>query len=158
MNKCLNILIREEASRNSNGDNLKELHNHICNELVNYADSKYFPMGVLVYIAVGTSAHKQKVFDKGYLSFDEYKVNHVINMCDMFAHKFGDKFRTNDKVVHALSRFYSIGGREKRLESILSKSDIDLSAIKFDSAKKLINIIFKDFVEFSDKGYMVSFK
>ena len=156
----LNVLVRNEAANAvvDNTNALAVLHHSICKDLVEIADREQFPMGVLVYIAVGTSAHKPMVFNKGYKTINKRKAISVISMCKLFANKFGDKYRTNDKVVHMMSRYYEIGGSKNKLRSIIDHCEVDMAKQKFDTAKVLSKLLFEKDAEFSKGGYIVGVK
>ena len=151
----LRDLIYAEA-RKSSFEN--ETHHKVCKELVKLSEENNFPMGVLVYIAVGTSAHKPSVFEKGYTKINMDKAVNVIKLCNIFAHKYGAKYATNDKVVHTMSRYYEVGGSKNKLRKIVNASTIDFKEMKIDTAKKLMGILFKDHADFSDKGYILGLK
>lgn len=153
--KKLNDLIREVAAKNECNN---DLHHEICKKLVELSDRYDFPMGVLVYIAVGTSAHKSKVFEKGYSKINEQKAIAVISICKLFANKFGTDFRKNDKVVHMFSRYYDIGGSKNKLRHIIDNANIDMSKQKFDTTKVLSKLLFGDNAEFSKSGYIIGIK
>lgn len=155
MKKTLNQLVREEAVASVVAN---QLHHNICKQLVALADENNFPMGVLVYIAIGTSAHKPMIFANGYKKIDVAKAKAVMKMCKIFAHKYGDKYYTNDKVVHTMSRYYEVGGSNNRLRKIVGASDIKFAETKIDTAKKLMGILFEKDANFSDKGYILGIK
>jgi hypothetical protein len=162
MEKTLNELVREEAIKNKGCYNFhpqKETmrrHNDVCKGLVKLADEHSFPMGVLVYFAVGTNAHRPCVFHKGYFKLDYKKAENVIKMAEIVAKLLGDKYRTNDKIVHTLSRYYDInkGSGINLLKERLKLIDpIKLKSMK--TAKEFANILFGDVAEYSKGGYIV---
>ena len=85
----------------------KKLHYNICKKLHQLSTEHDFPMGVLVYIAVGTNAHRTPIFEQGYKTLNEKKALTIIKWCEQFAkYHRNPSFRTYDRVVHALSKFY----------------------------------------------------
>lgn len=165
MEKNLNTLVREEAKRNKgiyNFHKQKEAmrkHNEICKELVKLADDNDFPMGVLVYIAVGTNAHRPMVFNKGYTKLNVKKAESVIHMANIVAKILGDKYRTNDRIIHTLSRYYDLNkgrGINALKERLYLTDPIKLQRIK--TAKEFANLIFGDTAEYSKGGYIVATK
>ena len=163
MKKSLNELIREEALRNKGCYNfhkakeLKRAHNEVCKGLVKLADDNDFPMGVLVYIAVGTNAHRPCVFEKGYSKLNYKKAESVIKMANIVAKILGEKYRTNDRVIHTLSRYYDIhkgGGINLLKERLYLIDPIKLQRIK--TAKEFSVLLFNDNAEYSKGGYIVS--
>ena len=159
----LNDLIREEAKKNVGCYNFckdKEMrvrHNMICKKLVNLADSYNFPMTLMLYLAVGTNAHRKPVFEKGYNRINVEKAEQVIKLCEIFAKKFGAKARTNDKVVHMISRYYDIAEGKplmfKQFCNNIDKSTFDLKS--YNQAKELAKIIFGKNATYSKGGYIV---
>ena len=162
MKKTLNELVREEAKKNKGIYNFhpqKETmrrHNDVCKGLVKIADENNIPMGVLVYIAVGTNAHRPCVFQKGYFSLDYKKTEQVIKMANIVSKILGEKYRTNDKIIHTLSRYYDLnkGSGINLLKERLRLIDpIKLQRMK--TAKEFANILFGDVAEYSKGGYIV---
>lgn len=162
--KTLNDLVREEAKKNVSRYNFakdkasKILHHNICKRLVEIADTYNFPMGVLVYIAIGTNAHRPCVFEKGYMKIHEQKIERVIALCDIFAKKFGEETRTNDKLVHAVSRYVDLcgGGVLKFRQLVNAMSDKDFNMRKIKTAKELAKLLCGDEAEYSKGGYIVT--
>lgn len=161
MRKTLNDLIREEALVNvgrynfAKNKEIKILHNKCCKRLVEIADERNIPMGVLVYVAIGTNAHRPCVFDKGYFKVDERKVERVFALCDIFAKKFGANTRTNDRVVHAVSRYVDYDGgtlKFRQLVNALAETDFDIKKIK--TAKELAKLLCGEEAEYSRCGYI----
>ncbi len=162
--KTLNDLVREEAKKNVGKYNfvkdkeLRVLHHNICKRLVELSDKHNFPMGVLVYIAIGTNAHRPCVFEKGYAKLDEQKTERVIALCDIFAKKFGEGTRTNDRLVHAVSRYVDLCGggtlKFKQLVNALSAKEFNMRKIK--TAKELAKLLCGDEAEYSKGGYIVT--
>ena len=159
--KKLNDYIREEAKRNvgiynfSKYKEIKQTHNRICKQLVKIADEHNFPMSVLVYFAIGTNAHRLIVFNKGYTFIDVKKVESVIKLCDIFGKKFGANTRTNDKVVHMISRYYDyMKGKPQMFTQFCNNVDKDKFNIRdIKQAKELAKLIFGDNAEYSKGGY-----
>lgn len=178
MAKKLEELIREEAKVNGSRYNLaqfasKREHHRICKNLVQLADEHNFPMGVLVYIAVGTNAHRLHIFEKGYNHFDSTKAEKVIKLCSIIDKKLNNgiekkvNYRTNDRIVHLCSRYYDVNkGNEMRLRQILNKADLPkvqaYIKTKNPTAKVIAQMLFSDDAVFNEKDgnktYMISVK
>ena len=163
MNKTLNDLVREEAKKNVGCYNfcknkeMRIIHHNICKRLVEIADEQKIPMGVLVYVAIGTNAHRPIVFSKGYLKVDEKKVERVFALCEIFAKKFGANTRTNDKVVHAISRYVDYNGgtlKFKQLVNALDEKEFSMKRIK--TAKELAKLLCGEEAEYSKGGYITT--
>lgn len=163
MKKTLNDLVREEAQKNVGCYNfckdkaVRVTHHNVCKRLVEIADEKNIPMGVLVYVAVGTNAHRPIVFNKGYYKVDEQKVERVFALCEIFAKKFGANTRTNDKVVHAISRYVDYKGgtlKFKQLVNALEEKEFSMKRIK--TAKELAKLLCGDEAEYSKGGYITT--
>lgn len=161
MKKTLNDLVREEAQKNVGCYNfckdkaIRINHHNVCKRLVEIADEKNIPMGVLVYVAVGTNAHRPIVFNKGYYKVDEQKVERVFALCEIFAKKFGANTRTNDKVVHAISRYVDYKGgtlKFKQLVNALEEKEFSMKRIK--TAKELAKLLCGEEAEYSNGGYI----
>ena len=169
MGKNLNDLIREEAMVNEGRYNLRQyakvreqkiLHNRICKHLVHIADTHNIPMGVLVYIAVGTNAHRIYVFENGYKAIHLKKAEDIINLCKMFGKRFGTEHCFNDKVVHACAKYYSVQGNNTEIwQNILNKTPKeDIVMVKVKRATDLLKKLCGDMCEYSTSGRIVSFK
>lgn len=160
----LNDYIRLEAQKNVGTYNFcadkerKRTHNQICKQLVKLADEFKFPMGVLVYFAVGTNAHRLNVFERGYNRINLKKANQVIKLCEVFGKKFGDKCRTNDKVVHMITRYYDImDGKPQMFKQFcnnVDKSTFDIKNVK--QSRELAKIIFGKNATYSKGGYFTN--
>ena len=159
MNKTLNDLVREEAKKNVGCYNfcknkeIRIIHHNVCKRLVEIADEQKIPMGVLVYVAIGTNAHRPIVFSKGYAKVDEKKVERVFALCEIFAKKFGANTRTNDKVVHAISRYVDYNGgtlKFKQLVNALDEKEFSMKRIK--TAKELAKLLCGEEAEYSKGG------
>lgn len=175
MAKKLEELIRQEASVNASRYNLAQYakrkeHHNICVNLVKIADANDFPMGVLVYIAVGTSAHKPSVFEKGYTHFDEKKAEKIIKLATIIDKKLNEgakkkvNYRTNDRIIHTLSRYYDLNkGNEVKLRQVLKIADLDSIRDylkgKNPTAKIVAQLLFGDEAEYrindDKKAYMI---
>lgn len=157
----LNDLIREEAKKNvgiynfSKCKESKVRHHNVCKELVELADTHNFPMTLILYIAVGTNAHRKHVFEKGYYSLNRKKAEEVIKLCEVFAKKFGEKARTNDKVVHMISRYYDYMGKKPLMfKQFCNNVDKTTFALKdFTQARELAKAIFGKNAVYSKGGY-----
>lgn len=163
MKKTLNDLVREEAQKNVGCYNfckdkaIRINHHNVCKQLVEIADEKNIPMGVLVYVAVGTNAHRPIIFNKGYYKVDEQKVERVFALCEIFAKKFGANTRTNDKVVHAISRYVDYKGgtlKFKQLVNALEEKEFSMKRIK--TAKELAKLLCGEEAEYSKGGYITT--
>ena len=162
--KTLNDLVREEAKKNVGRYNFvkdkesRVIHHNICKKLVELSDTHNFPMGVLVYIAIGTNTHRPCVFEKGYIRINEQKAERVIALCDIFAKKIGENTRTNDRLVHAVSRYVDLcgGGVLKFKQLVNSMSEKDFNMRKIKTAKDLAKLLCGDEAEYSKGGYIVT--
>jgi hypothetical protein len=165
--KMLSVLIYEEAKKNVGHYNMAQYknkkaalvyHHNVCKRLVAMSEKYDMPMGVLVYMAVGTDAHKPEVFYKGYKRFNEEKAEKVIALCDIFAKKFGTKYRTNDRLIHTLSRYVEKcdGGKLKFRQLVNKIEKKDFKMTKFKTAKDFAQMLFKDEAVFSQGGYITS--
>ena len=81
-------------------------HHDICVELNRLATTYNFPYACLVYFAVGKEAHKQEAFKKGYTKINSKKAETIIKWLDRFAKHNNPSFRTSDRIVHGLTKFY----------------------------------------------------
>ena len=70
-------LIRAEALLDNNTE-----HNKVCKEIVSFAERNNVPMALLLYIAVGTTAHKENAFKQGYKAFQHEKATKVMLMSE----------------------------------------------------------------------------
>lgn len=162
----LNDLVRKEASKNVgcynfvrdvNEKERKRTHNKVCKDLVAFADKYNFPMGVLVYVGVSTSAHKPSVFEKGYKKFDLKKAEAVEKLCTIFAEKYGEKYRTKDLLVHACDRYYKLnGGKVKLFKQFVKDMPENFTFKGIDQSKKLAKAIFGDKAIYTNSGYIAS--
>lgn len=160
----LNDYIRTEAKKNigiynfcSDKEN-KRTHNQICKQLVKLADENNFPMGVLVYFAVGTNAHRLNVFERGYRTINIKKALQVIKLCEVFGKKFGENCRTNDKVVHMIARYYDVmNGKPQMFKQFcnnVDKSTFNIKNIK--QSRELAKLIFGKYATYSEGGYFTN--
>lgn len=165
MKKNLSIRVREVASTKLNGKyNLKpfandpiKLHHNVCKELVSLSDKYNFPMGVLVYIAVGTDAHKTPVFEGGYKKINVEKAEKVIELCDLISTSFNLKgLRTNGNIVHACDRFYKLGGTKEKLQALINGiKEEDIKTAMNINAKTVTKLLFSS-LKLNEKGYLES--
>lgn len=158
----LEKLIRAEAAKDNVVVNDFKFMNHngICKKLVNYADKHNFPMTLLVYIAIGTNAHRPIVFEKGYTKINEERTELVLKLCEIFAKKFGNNWRTNGHLVHTICRYVDITKHRKELKfrQLVNDCNIDFNTIKIDTAKKLALNFFGKEAEYSNANYIISVK
>lgn len=159
----LEKLIRAEALKEIGVMNdLSQLetyhHNQICKKLVNMCDKHNYPMTQLVYVAIGTNAHRPIVFEKGYTRIDEERAELVLKLCEVFAKKFGSNWRTNGHLLHMICRYVDITKHRKELKfrQLVNNCDIDFNTIKIDTAKKLASIFFGREADYSNANYIVS--
>jgi hypothetical protein len=150
--KNLDCLIREESALKCGKYNLRQyannpqkIHHDMCRKLVELADNNNMPMGVLVYIAVGTSAHKSDVFAKGYKKINVPKAEGIINLCKIFGNRFGVQHTFNDKVVHACAKFYEVASGVPNYpqvwQNIIDKTPID--GIQMNKVKRATDLLKK---------------
>lgn len=160
-------LIQREAEQNESRYNLRQyakvkeqkmLHHNICKELVSLSTKHNMPMGVLVYIAVGTSAHKPSVFERGYTAIHTDKAEKIINLCRIFGERFGEKYTFNDKVVHACAKYYEVNqGRVGDWRTICKRADKEKIVMpKIKRAQDLLKLLCGDMAEYSKVGRVVS--
>jgi hypothetical protein len=89
-------------------------HYSVCKSLVEMSDKYQMPIAYLVYFTVGKDAHKTPTYEKGYKKFDEAKGDTICKWAEMFGKKFGERLRTNDKVLHVLTKFYEKQGKSDK--------------------------------------------
>jgi hypothetical protein len=161
MKTMLNDLIREEAKKNVSRYNFHPrkaemlVHHNVCKQLVNLADKHNFPMGVLVYISVGTNAHRPCVFEKGYTKIDVEKAEKIISLCEIFAKRFGENTRTNDRVVHAISRYVDkCDGGVLKFRQLCNALDNKTFTMP-KTAKELASLLCGKEAIYSDGGYII---
>lgn len=145
-------LIRAEALLDNNTE-----HNKICKEIVSFAERNNVPMALLLYIAVGTTAHKENAFKQGYKVFQHEKATKVMLMSELISKYFNmPSVRTNDRVVHFCSRYYTYqGGNVTNFQNILKTKDKNSFNIKnFKTAKDVGKFFFGDNNDYTDKGYI----
>lgn len=146
-------LITKEVNKNVTKvkDEKKLRHHDICTNVLEMYNKTKFPIGVLLYIAVGTSAHKTDLFEtKGYSKFNSVRANRIIGYCKSVAKAFGNpSLAWNDKVVHTMSKFDNSfeNGKYKLqlLKESLGKMKLgkNFKFADFKTAKELNNFIFK---------------
>lgn len=164
-NKSLATLIAEECALNVGRFNLihdaekkaKRLaHHNACKALQAFSEESGLPVTILVYVGVGTNAHRPCVFEQGYKSFNEARTRKVVNMAKVFAKHMGKpNLVHNANLIHALSRYESQGNKSKEFSTIvknLDKASFDIR--NFKNAKEIANFIFKDVLEFNEHGYI----
>ena len=145
-------LIRAEALLNND-----TTHNKVCKEIVSFSEQNNVPMALLLYIAVGTMAHKENAFKNGYKAFQHEKATKVMLMSNMIANYFKTpSARTNDKVVHCCSRYYTYqGGNVTNFQNLLKTKPKENFKLKnFKSAKEFGSFLFGNTSTFTDKGYI----
>jgi hypothetical protein len=157
----LNEMVRAEAVKNVSRYNFHPrkaemlVHHNVCKSLVNLADKHNFPMGVLVYIAVGTNAHRPCVFEKGYARCDVEKAEKIISLCEIFAKKFGENTRTNDRLVHAVCRYVDrCGGGVLKFRQLCNALDAKTFVMP-KTAKELAEILCGKEAIYSNGGYII---
>lgn len=136
----------------------EKTHHDICVALTELAEKNNFPYGVLVYIAIGTDAHKKPIFERGYTSMNEKKAETIIKWLKAFA-KYNDnpKFYTNDKVVHAFAKFYDTHSTKTKDFNIAMKAweKMPLESNKtlaFKNMADFYNLFYKPFVSCAEVG------
>jgi len=144
-------LISNEAKRRIKSE--KNIHHNVCKQLMEYHQSSGFPITVLVYIAVGTNAHRPMVFEKGYQRFDKERLDKAIKYCTIFSKKYGEQYRTNAIVAHGICRYLDMNGSERKFRELVKQSDFEMKGIK--TAKEFMNKLCGDKAEYSKSGYIV---
>lgn len=144
-------LISNEAKRRIKSE--KNIHHNVCKQLMEYHQSSGFPITVLVYIAVGTNAHRPMVFEKGYQRFDKERLDKAIKYCTIFSKKYGEQYRTNALVAHGICRYLDMNGSERKFRELVKQSDFEMKGIK--TAKEFMNKLCGDKAEYSKSGYIV---
>lgn len=158
----LEELIRAEASKENVivNDFTMIMHNNVCKELVKLCDKHNYPMTQLVYVAIGKNAHKPIIFEKGYSKIDVEKAELMIKLSEVFAKKFGTKWRNSGFLCHMIDRYLEITKHRKELKfrQIVNDCNVDFNTIKIDTAKKLAMNFFGNEAEYTNGGYIVSVK
>jgi hypothetical protein len=144
-------LISNEAKRRIKSE--KNIHHNVCKQLMEYHQSSGFPITVLVYIAVGTNAHRPMVFEKGYQRFDKERLDKAIKYCTIFSKKYGEQYRTNAIVAHGICRYLDMNGSERKFRDLVKQSNFEMKGIK--TAKEFMNKLCGDKAEYSKSGYIV---
>lgn len=144
-------LISNEAKRRIKSE--KNIHHNVCKQLMEYHQTSGFPITVLVYIAVGTNAHRPMVFEKGYQRFDKERLDKAIKYCTIFSKKYGEQYRTNALVAHGICRYLDMNGSERKFRELVKQSDFEMKGIK--TAKEFMNKLCGDKAEYSKSGYIV---
>lgn len=150
-NPTLLELIQTEARRKVRSTT--NVHHNVCKELISYMETSGFPITVLVYIGVGTNAHRPIVFEKGYKRFDKERTDKVIKFCNIFAKKFGEQYRTNALVAHAICRYIDMQGKERKFRELVKNADFEMKGIK--TAKEVMQNLCKEEALYSKSGYLV---
>ena len=139
--RVLNIASNWQGSYNLKQNANKKLHYTICKRLNEISKEKKFPMSVLVYIAIGSNAHRKQVFEMGYKRFDEKKALTIIKWCELFAkHLKNPSLRTNDKVVHTLAKVYDKYSKKSTDFKVLLNK-LDKTNLDFNKTKDLYNLL-----------------
>lgn len=144
-------LISNEAKRRIKSE--KNIHHNVCKQLMEYHQTSGFPITVLVYIAVGTNAHRPMVFEKGYQRFDKERLDKAIKYCTIFSKKYGEQYRTNALVAHGICRYLDMNGSERKFRELVKQSVFEMKGIK--TAKEFMNKLCGDKAEYSKSGYIV---
>lgn len=171
--KTIETLIKNEAKVNVGRYNLlkdktaKVAHHNICKAILGYADEHNAPFGILLYVGVGSDAHKPSAFGRGYKKFDEKRADLVFDLCKAFVKYFGLKGRSayNDKLVHSVCRFVDIckkgGVKDKKKIAATFKEcletkpkDTEVKLSKFRTAKEFGVFLFGDKLSFNENGYI----
>lgn len=87
---------------------VREKHIAICKELVEISKRNgNYPIGTLIYFAIGTNSHRTEVFEKCYRKIDTKKAETIISWIRLFA-EYNDnpKMVKNAKIAHAICSFY----------------------------------------------------
>lgn len=146
-------LIKNEAVREA-----KIMHHNVCKKLITISTEKNISMSHLVYIAIGTNAHKRQVFERGYAAIDEKTLDRVISLVDIFAKKFGEESRSNEKLIHAVHRYVKHDGgvlKFKQMVNHLANENPQFAVNKTKSAKDLARAIYGDLVSYTKGGYLL---
>ena len=86
----------------------KVAHIEVCQKLVELSDKNDgYPIGNLVYFAVGKNAHRTHVYEDGYKTIDEKKAKTILSWLKLFAkHNGNPKLMRNADVAHLLCHYY----------------------------------------------------
>lgn len=174
MGKTLENLINTEVKTNVGRYNFlkgevkqrKLNHHDVCKQIVAFSEESGFPIGVIVYIAVGTDAHKPSVFSEGYKKFDEAKAKRIVKMCKIFAEHFGisEAASHSDKLVHALCRYdnlFADSGKIGFLRSCINdipkpQKGVKFKMAQFATAKDVARFIFGTNLKYNERGYIIA--
>jgi len=121
----------------------REMHIEICQKLVGIADeNNKFPMGVLVYVAVGKDAHKTSTFNKGYYRFDENKARTILKWARIFAdHSRNNRLFRNSDVIHALVRYYDTTSQSTEdFRGVVDASEHVFHVINFNQIARILGV------------------
>lgn len=164
-NKSLATLVAEECAVNVGRFNLihdaekrakKMAHHNACKALQAFATESGFPITVLVYIGVGTNAHRPCVFEQGYAEFKESRTRKIVNMAKTFANHMGQpNLAHNANLIHALCRYEAQGNKSKDFATIVKGLDkATFSMRNYKNAKEVANYLFGGVLEFNEHGYI----
>ncbi|MDE6285231.1 MAG: hypothetical protein K2M17_05745 [Bacilli bacterium] len=149
-------MIDNKTRRKLTDDEYKEVarHRDICRELVRLSTENHnFPYAVLVYIAIGTDAHKKPVFERGYKAINVEKAETIIRWLEAFA-KYNEnpKFFTSDKIVHAFAKFYDTFSKKDKDFNKGMRSFVKQPAImgykpsQYKNMEQFYSLFFKPFL------------
>lgn len=150
-NDTLLELIQAEARRKVRSTT--NVHHNVCKQLVEYQMASGYPITVLVYMGVSTNAHRIMVFKKGYARFNKERTDKAIKFCNIFAKKFGERYRTNAIVAHMVCRYIDMQGKERKFRELVKNSNFEMKGIK--TAKELMQKLCDKNGQYSKKGYLV---
>lgn len=148
--------IHGDAQIENAANAMQKTHIEICKKLVELEKKEGVPMRLLIYIAIGTNAHKRAVYNAMYKKIDIDKANDVIKMAKMISEVYGAKCKVSEPIYHTLSRFYDLGGDSTQLAEILKRNKIEFMSVLY-TAKDIAKHLFSD-SEFTEKGYLKKIK
>ena len=131
-------------------------HHDACKALWAFSQKSGFPISVLLYIGVGTSAHKPSNFEN-IVKFDEKKCDKVVKMAKAFAKHFGGKetLAHNANLIHAICRFVKCGGKSADFRTYVKSLPTENFSIgKYKNAKEIGKFIFGEFLDLNERGYI----
>lgn len=129
----------------------KDIHHNVCVELVELQKACEIPMGYLVYFAIGKNAHRLNIFEQGYKEIQREKAEQIIYYCNAFKKKYG---KLDDKVVHAMTRYYEVSNNKRKFNELLKASAIE----KYKTATELLALLCKDEAIYNDRGVVIEIK
>lgn len=135
-------------------------HNQVCKELVKLYEKHNYPMTQLVYIGVGKNAHQTQVFTNGFKDIDTERIELVIKLSEIFANKFGKKWRNNAFLCHTIDRYLSITKHRKELKfrQLVNACDVNFDTISYKTAKQFAKDFFGNEAVYNNNGYIVEIK